>query len=168
MTSLYATTPENPNELKADDEIMGVEAIQNLHSKFRKYKKIKEKENLQGEEPKYPLVEYINATDMRMILPKSIGLVNKSPSVENNYALESVRTIFVGKEYAEPFSEGIKVVNKVKELNVSKSDLHNDMLLPILKKVPLSLEALNVSYNYNLTSKVYKNLCGILDDPQRM
>ena len=37
-TSLYATTPENFNELKPDDEIAGEDAIHNLHSKFKRYK----------------------------------------------------------------------------------------------------------------------------------
>lgn len=167
-TSLYATTPENQNELKPDDEFAGEEAIFNMHSKFRKYRRIKEKDTLEGIQAHFPLVEFLDATDHRKILPKSIGLINKKADVGDKYPLESVKTVFIGKDYAEPFSEALKVINKVKELDLSYSDLHNEMLLPILEKVPLSLESLIVSHNYNFTPKVYKWLGSLLEDNQRV
>lgn len=37
-TSLYATTPDNPSELRPDEEMAGEDAIHNLHSKFKRYK----------------------------------------------------------------------------------------------------------------------------------
>ena len=76
------------NELKPDDEIAGEEAIHNMHSKFRKYRKIREKEKLDGKDPTYPLVEFINATDKSNILPKSIGLINKNPKIDDKYPME--------------------------------------------------------------------------------
>lgn len=63
MTSLYASTPDNKNELKPDDLIAGEEAIHNMHSKFKKYRRIKEKEEFEGKDPKYPLVQFIDAAD---------------------------------------------------------------------------------------------------------
>lgn len=165
-TSLYATTPENMNEIKPDDTLAGEEAIFNAQSKFKTYNKIKQKQILTGETPKYPLVEYLGATDSKKILPKTLGLVKRKP-VDNPYPLENVRSIFIGKDYAEPFSEGIKMVNKVKNLDLTSSDLHGDMVIPILKKVPISLESLNISYNYNLTSQVFKTLSLLIDDKDR-
>jgi hypothetical protein len=164
--SLYATTPENMNEVKPDDTLAGEEAIFNAHSKFKTYNKIKQKQILAGEAPKYSLVEYLGATDSKKILPKTLGLVKRKP-VDNPYPLENVRSIFIGKEYAEPFAEGIKMINKVKDLDLTSSDLHGDMVIPILKKVPISLESLNISYNYNLTSKVFKALSVLVDDKDR-
>ena len=165
-TSFYATTPENGNEFECDEELAGKEAIFNAQTKFKSYKKIKERQNLAGEEPKFSLVEFLESTDDHKILPKTLGLVKKKP-VEQSYALEDVKTIFVGKQYAEPFSEGIKMISKVKNLNLTSSDLHGDMMLPILKKVPKSLEGLNISYNYNLTPSVFKMLNSIMEDKQR-
>jgi len=166
MTSLYATTPENTNELKADDELAGEEAIHNMHSKFRKYRKIKEKQTFDKEDPKYPLVEFINATDKRNILPKSTGLINKSPCKGGEYPLESVKTVFVGKDYAEPFSEGLQIINKVKDLDLSSSDLSYGMLAP--EKMPNSLEKLILDNNYNFTPKVYKLIGSLLEDNSRV
>jgi hypothetical protein len=167
-TSLYATTPENLNELKPDDEFIGEAAIHNHHNKFKTFKKIKEKENLDGLDPKYPLVEFLTSTEKRHILPKMIGLVNKRPAIDDRYPLERVHTIFVGKDYAEPFSEGLSIVNKVKQLDVTSSDLHFDMLLPILEKVPMSLESLIIAHNYNLSFKVWKTISGLLDNNLRL
>ena len=75
--SLYATTPENPNEQMPDDEIGGEDAIYNLHKKFKKFKRIKEKEKFNHLEPKFPLVEFLNVVDSKGMLPKSTGLINK-------------------------------------------------------------------------------------------
>jgi hypothetical protein len=167
-TSLYATTPENMNEMKPDDEFAGEAAIHNHHNKFKTFKKIKEKEMLDGLVPKYSLVEFLNSTEKRRILPKMMGLVNKAPVIGDSYPLERVHTIYVGKDYAEPFSEGLKIVNRVKQLDVTSSDLHYDMLLPIIEKVPLSLESLIIAHNCNLTFKVYKSIAGLLDNNQRV
>jgi len=156
------------NELKPDDEIAGEEAIHNMHSKFRKYRKIREKEKLDGKDPTYPLVEFINATDKSNILPKSIGLINKNPKIDDKYPMEWVKTIFVGKNYAEPFSEGLQRLNRIKDLNLSSSDLSYGMLVPILEKVPNSLESLNLGNNYNFIPKVYKTIGGLLEDNSRV
>ncbi|CAI2365652.1 unnamed protein product [Moneuplotes crassus] len=166
MTSLYASTPDNKNELKPDDLIAGEEAIHNMHSKFKKYRRIKEKEEFEGKEPKYPLVQFIDAADRRNILPKPIGLINKSPQMKK-YPLESVKSIFVGKDYAFPFSEGIQIINKLKDLDLSCSDLGNGMLIPILKKLPTSLEKLDVSSNRNFSDKVYHIIASLLEDKDR-
>ena len=118
--------------------------------------KIKEKENMDHEEPKFPLVEYLDATDQRKILPKTIGLINKRPLIQNKYPLEIIKPVFIGKDYAEPFSEGIKVIGKLKVLDLSSTDLNYNTLEPILDKAPISLESLNIMQNYNLTPRIYK------------
>lgn len=64
--------------------------------------------------------------------------------------------MFVGKDYAEPFSEGLKIIAKLKVLDLSSSDLNYSSLEPILDKAPLSLESLNIMQNYNLTPSIYK------------
>lgn len=166
-TSLYASTPENVNELKPDDEFMGEAAIHNMHSKFKVYKQIKEREVLEGKNPHFPLVEFLDATDNKKILPKSIGLINKKDHPVD-YPLEIVKTIFVGKDYAEPFAEGIKIVSKLKELDLTSSDLHYEMLLPILKKLPMSIETLILKLNYNFTPKVYRIISNLVEDSGRM
>jgi len=143
-TSLYATTPENPNEMLPDDDLAGESAIQNLHSKFKKYKRIKEIEQLEKKEPMYPLVEFLDATDNKGILPKTLGLIKTKPIEISKYPSNTVKTIFVGKDYAEPLAEGIKVINKIKELDLSNSDLSYDKLKPILKRLPKSLETLKI------------------------
>lgn len=81
-------------------------------------------------------------------------LINK-PTKDNKYPLEVVKPIFVGKGYAEAFSEGIKVVGKLKELDLSSSDLNYNALEPILDKAPMSMESLNIMQNYNLTASIY-------------
>lgn len=80
--SLYATTPENPNELQPDDELAGEQSIYNLHSKFKKYKRIKEFEMLKQEEPRYPLVEFLMGTDDKRVYPKTLGLIKTKPTAE--------------------------------------------------------------------------------------
>ena len=79
-----------------------------------------------------------------------------------------MKTIFVGKNYAEPFSEGLQRLNRIKDLNLSSSDLSYGMLVPILEKVPNSLESLNLGNNYNFIPKVYKTIGGLLEDNSRV
>lgn len=83
------------------------------------------------------------------------------------YPLESVKSIFVGKDYAFPFSEGIQIINKLKDLDLSCSDLSNGMLIPILEKLPTSLEKLDVSSNRNFSDKVYHLIASLLEDKDR-
>lgn len=85
----------------------------------------------------------------------------------SSYPLESIKPVFIGKHYVDAFSEGLKVVSKIKELDLSSSDLNYNALSPILDKAPLSLESLNITNNYNLTPKIYRMIGDMLDNNQR-
>ena len=165
--SLYATTPENQNELQPDDELAGEQSILNYQCKFKKYKKIKEKEKLEDKTPVYPLVEFLDATDTRRVLPKTLGLIKKKPLQVGTYPSNKVSTIFVGKDYTVPLSEGLKVIKKLKELDLSSSDLDYDKLVPILKNIPISLESLKIPQNFNLTPGIYQLLGSLIEDKTR-
>jgi hypothetical protein len=165
-TSLYTATPHEGDGRKREEELAGVDAINNYIDRVKEFKKIKEKQNLEGAQPTYPLVEYLTATDRRQIMPKTIGLIKRKPTLGASPSA-SYKTIYIGKDYAEPFSEGIKMINTCKALDLSSSDLSYNTMEPILKKAPISLEDLKIPQNHNLTPKIYKSLGNMLDDRSR-
>ena len=165
--SLYSSTPENQNELKPDDELVGKYSILNYQSKFKEYKKIKEKEKLEDKKPAYPLVEFLDAADTRKILPKTMGLIKKKPLKVGTDPSNKVKIVFVGKDYTVPLSEGLKLIKKLEELDLSSSFLNYDRLIPILQNIPISLESLKIPQNFNLTQGIYKLLGCLMEDSTR-
>lgn len=123
--------------------------------------RLKEKNEVFGEEKKSSLLDYLLDVDKEKKIPKSLGLVNRKHKTNEVVA----NNFMFGERYAHSFSHGLKKRKKLESLNLSMNRLTDNGFASILENAPSNLLVLDISYNFTLGMSTYKLLADYLDQP---
>ena len=85
--------------------------------------------------------------------PKSCGFVHKKAKDEIN-----LRSFYISKDYINPFVQSLQLSNKLKKLNLCRTQLSVSAAEEVIKNLPTQLEDLNLSGNPNVDFQVMKSL----------
>lgn len=158
---LLKLTYEDDDDLLyySEEDLKGDEALDNYIFKYKNLYKLKEKNDIIGDDGKSPLLDYLLDVDKEKKIPKGLGLVNRKHNPNEVFA----NNYLFGDRYAESFSKGIKQRRKLESLHLNSNRLTDYGFNEILIKAPNTLLVLDISYNSTLTMNSYKLIADYLD-----